>query len=170
MKLLKWMLEFVLPCCSDLKYPLCSFLCKWIISVVSSLLGTISVIGLLSILSTESVTPNTLSELLYQCEWDFNKSLNVLFSKSEVTSDCLSHRTLIMSFLQLSLSLAHLSSSCWRKKQDVIMADNSTLVSETGRSLLADSSVLDSKIIETSKENVLPGSALDVEGNGRSLL
>ncbi|XP_009707507.1 PREDICTED: protein ECT2, partial [Cariama cristata] len=43
------------------------------------------------------------------------------------------------------------------------MADNSTLVSETGRSLLADSSVLDSKIIETSKENVFPGSVLDVE-------
>uniref|UniRef100_A0A8B9D0L0 Epithelial cell transforming 2 n=1 Tax=Anser cygnoides TaxID=8845 RepID=A0A8B9D0L0_ANSCY len=33
------------------------------------------------------------------------------------------------------------------------MADNSMLMSETGRSLLADSSVLDSKIIETSKEN-----------------
>ncbi|KFP52368.1 Protein ECT2, partial [Cathartes aura] len=43
------------------------------------------------------------------------------------------------------------------------MADNSTLVSETGRSLLADSSVLDSKIIETSKENVFPGSVLNVE-------
>ncbi|KAM6259629.1 protein ECT2 isoform 2-T3 [Spheniscus humboldti] len=43
------------------------------------------------------------------------------------------------------------------------MADNSTLASETGRSLLADSSVLDSKIIETSKENVFPGSVLDVE-------
>ncbi|XP_074009115.1 protein ECT2 isoform X1 [Numenius arquata] len=43
------------------------------------------------------------------------------------------------------------------------MADNSMLVSETGRSLLADSSVLDSKIIGTSKDNVLPGSALDVE-------
>ncbi|XP_026711039.1 protein ECT2 [Athene cunicularia] len=43
------------------------------------------------------------------------------------------------------------------------MADNSTLVSETGRSLLADSSVLDSKIIETSKEHVFPGSILDVE-------
>ncbi|KAM6063452.1 protein ECT2 isoform 4-T4 [Chlamydotis macqueenii] len=43
------------------------------------------------------------------------------------------------------------------------MADNSTLMSETGRSLLADSSVLDSKIIETSKENVFPGSVLDVE-------
>ncbi|KFQ74430.1 Protein ECT2, partial [Phoenicopterus ruber ruber] len=43
------------------------------------------------------------------------------------------------------------------------MTDNSTLVSETGRSLLADSSVLDSKIIETSKENVFPGSVLDVE-------
>ncbi|XP_027503380.1 protein ECT2 isoform X1 [Corapipo altera] len=43
------------------------------------------------------------------------------------------------------------------------MADNSTLVSETGRSLLADSSVLDSKIIETSKDNVFTGSVLDVE-------
>ncbi|NWS68935.1 ECT2 protein, partial [Crotophaga sulcirostris] len=43
------------------------------------------------------------------------------------------------------------------------MAENSTLVSETGRSLLADSSVLDSKSIETSKENVLPRSVLDVE-------
>ncbi|XP_009560759.2 protein ECT2 isoform X2 [Cuculus canorus] len=43
------------------------------------------------------------------------------------------------------------------------MADNSTLVSETGRSLLADSSVLDSKSIEISKENVFPGSVLDVE-------
>ncbi|XP_035413241.1 protein ECT2 isoform X1 [Cygnus atratus] len=43
------------------------------------------------------------------------------------------------------------------------MADNSTLMSETGRSLLADSSVLDSKIIETSKENVFPGSVLDAE-------
>jgi len=49
------------------------------------------------------------------------------------------------------------------------MADNSTLVSEAGRSLLADSSVLDSKIVETSKENVFPGSVLNVEGNGRSL-
>ncbi|KAM4769990.1 protein ECT2 isoform 4-T4 [Cyanocitta cristata] len=43
------------------------------------------------------------------------------------------------------------------------MADNSTLVSETGRSLLADSSVLDSKIIETSKENVFRATILDVE-------
>ncbi|XP_058699985.1 protein ECT2 [Poecile atricapillus] len=43
------------------------------------------------------------------------------------------------------------------------MADNSTLVSETGRSLLADSSVLDSKIIETSKENVFRAAVLDVE-------
>ncbi|XP_030311902.1 protein ECT2 [Calypte anna] len=42
------------------------------------------------------------------------------------------------------------------------MADNSTLVSETGRSLLADS-VLDSKIIETSKEDAVPRSGLDVE-------
>ncbi|NXO64973.1 ECT2 protein, partial [Phainopepla nitens] len=43
------------------------------------------------------------------------------------------------------------------------MADNSTLVSETGRSLLADSSVLDSKIIETSKENAFRAAVLDVE-------
>ncbi|NWI14133.1 ECT2 protein, partial [Crypturellus soui] len=40
------------------------------------------------------------------------------------------------------------------------MSDNSTLVSETGRSLLADSSVLDSK---DSKENVFPASISDVE-------
>ncbi|XP_065604107.1 protein ECT2 isoform X1 [Cyrtonyx montezumae] len=43
------------------------------------------------------------------------------------------------------------------------MADNSTLVSESGRSLLADSSVLDSKTVENSKENVFPVSVLDVE-------
>ncbi|NXF15241.1 ECT2 protein, partial [Rhodinocichla rosea] len=43
------------------------------------------------------------------------------------------------------------------------MADSSTQVSETGRSLLADSSVLDSKIIETSKENVFRATVLDVE-------
>ncbi|XP_059711739.1 protein ECT2 isoform X1 [Haemorhous mexicanus] len=43
------------------------------------------------------------------------------------------------------------------------MADSSTLVSETGRSLLADSSALDSKIIETSKENVFRAAVLDAE-------
>ncbi|KAL9844879.1 protein ECT2 isoform 9-T12 [Geothlypis trichas] len=43
------------------------------------------------------------------------------------------------------------------------MADSSTLVSEAGRSLLADSSVLESKIIETSKENVFRATVLDVE-------
>ncbi|NWR70179.1 ECT2 protein, partial [Centropus unirufus] len=43
------------------------------------------------------------------------------------------------------------------------MADNSTLLSETGKSLLADSSVLDTKSIETSKENAFPGSVLEVE-------
>ncbi|XP_040535474.1 protein ECT2 isoform X2 [Gallus gallus] len=43
------------------------------------------------------------------------------------------------------------------------MADSSTLVSESGRSLLADSSVLDSKVVENSKENVFPGSVVDVE-------
>lgn len=50
------------------------------------------------------------------------------------------------------------------------MADNSTLVSEAGRSLLADSSVLESKITETSKENVFPGSVPHIEGNERSSL
>lgn len=49
------------------------------------------------------------------------------------------------------------------------MADNSMLMSETGRSLLADSSVLDSRIIETSKENEFPGSVLDVEGDVKSV-
>lgn len=49
------------------------------------------------------------------------------------------------------------------------MADSSTLVSEAGRSLLADSSVLESKIIETSKENVFHATVLDVEGNVGSL-
>ncbi|XP_042299989.1 protein ECT2-like, partial [Sceloporus undulatus] len=34
------------------------------------------------------------------------------------------------------------------------MADNSTLVAETGKSILADSSILDSRINETSKENI----------------
>ncbi|KAM4659907.1 protein ECT2 isoform 3-T3 [Amazona ochrocephala] len=43
------------------------------------------------------------------------------------------------------------------------MADNSMLMSETGRSLLSDSSVTDSKIVESSKENVSLGSVLDVE-------
>ncbi|XP_078245775.1 protein ECT2 isoform X10 [Pogona vitticeps] len=44
------------------------------------------------------------------------------------------------------------------------MADNSTLVSDTGRSLLADTSILDSKITETSKDNIFIRSASDVEG------
>ncbi|XP_034989842.1 protein ECT2 isoform X7 [Zootoca vivipara] len=43
------------------------------------------------------------------------------------------------------------------------MADNSTLMSDTGRSLLADSSILDSKITESSKENLFRGSASDGE-------
>ncbi|XP_053246540.1 protein ECT2 isoform X5 [Podarcis raffonei] len=43
------------------------------------------------------------------------------------------------------------------------MADNSTLMSDTGRSLLADSSILDSKITESSKENLFRGSASDDE-------
>ncbi|KAJ7324350.1 hypothetical protein JRQ81_017370 [Phrynocephalus forsythii] len=43
------------------------------------------------------------------------------------------------------------------------MAGNSTLVSDTGRSLLADSSILDSRIVETSKDNIFTQSASDVE-------
>uniref|UniRef100_A0A8C0GT65 Protein ECT2 n=1 Tax=Chelonoidis abingdonii TaxID=106734 RepID=A0A8C0GT65_CHEAB len=43
------------------------------------------------------------------------------------------------------------------------MTDSSMLVTDTGRSLLGDFSVLDSKIIETSKENVFIGLASDVE-------
>ncbi|XP_006021776.1 protein ECT2 isoform X2 [Alligator sinensis] len=43
------------------------------------------------------------------------------------------------------------------------MADNSTLVSDAGKSLLADSSVLDSKIAETSKETIFTGSTSDHE-------
>lgn len=52
---------------------------------------------------------------------------------------------------------------------DLIMTDSSMLVSDTGRSLLGDSSVLDSKIIETSKENIFIGLASDAEGNRKSL-
>uniref|UniRef100_A0A8D0H398 Epithelial cell transforming 2 n=1 Tax=Sphenodon punctatus TaxID=8508 RepID=A0A8D0H398_SPHPU len=43
------------------------------------------------------------------------------------------------------------------------MADNSTLMSDVGRSILADSSVLDCKFTETSKENLFAGSASDGE-------
>ncbi|XP_030432123.1 protein ECT2 isoform X1 [Gopherus evgoodei] len=43
------------------------------------------------------------------------------------------------------------------------MTDSSMLVTDTGRSLLGDSSVLDSKIIETSKENLFIGLVSDVE-------
>ncbi|XP_061493326.1 protein ECT2 isoform X3 [Rhineura floridana] len=50
------------------------------------------------------------------------------------------------------------------------MADNSTLMSDTGRSLLADSSILDSKITETSKENIFTGSASDGEDIVHSFL
>ncbi|XP_038273037.1 protein ECT2 isoform X2 [Dermochelys coriacea] len=49
------------------------------------------------------------------------------------------------------------------RNTDLIMTDGSMLVSDTGRSLLGDSSVLDSKIIETSKENIFIGLASDVE-------
>uniref|UniRef100_A0A8D0H7N7 Epithelial cell transforming 2 n=1 Tax=Sphenodon punctatus TaxID=8508 RepID=A0A8D0H7N7_SPHPU len=44
---------------------------------------------------------------------------------------------------------------------DLTMADNSTLMSDVGRSILADSSVLDCKFTETSKENLFAGSASD---------
>lgn len=43
------------------------------------------------------------------------------------------------------------------------MADNSVLTS-TGRTSLADSSIFDSKVTEISKENVFVGSASYVEG------
>ncbi|XP_043377681.1 protein ECT2 isoform X8 [Chelonia mydas] len=49
------------------------------------------------------------------------------------------------------------------RNTDLIMTDSSMLVSDTGRSLLGDSSVLDSKIIETSKENIFIGLASDAE-------
>ncbi|XP_024077090.1 protein ECT2 isoform X2 [Terrapene carolina triunguis] len=49
------------------------------------------------------------------------------------------------------------------RNTDLIMTDSSMLVTDTGRSLLGDSSVLDSKIIETSKENIFIGLASDVE-------
>lgn len=55
------------------------------------------------------------------------------------------------------------------RNTDLIMTDSSMLVSDTGRSLLGDSSVLDSKIIETSKENIFIGLASDAEGNRKSL-
>ncbi|XP_066475800.1 protein ECT2 [Tiliqua scincoides] len=45
----------------------------------------------------------------------------------------------------------------------LIMADNSTLISDTGRSLLADSSILDSKVTEISKENIFVRSTSDGE-------
>ncbi|XP_029472617.1 protein ECT2 isoform X6 [Rhinatrema bivittatum] len=43
------------------------------------------------------------------------------------------------------------------------MTDNSMLTSATGMSLLADISVFDSKIAETSKENIFIGSASDID-------
>ncbi|XP_077204503.1 protein ECT2 isoform X3 [Paroedura picta] len=48
------------------------------------------------------------------------------------------------------------------------MVDNSTLMSETGRSLLVDSSILDSKIAETSKEKIFTASPSDGEGNRKA--
>lgn len=44
------------------------------------------------------------------------------------------------------------------------MADNSTLASTTGSTGLADSSIFDSKVVETSKENLCIRSASCVEG------
>ncbi|XP_053167645.1 protein ECT2 isoform X6 [Hemicordylus capensis] len=43
------------------------------------------------------------------------------------------------------------------------MAENSTFMSDIGRSLLADSSILDSKVAETSKENIFTGPTSDGE-------
>ncbi|XP_065266719.1 protein ECT2 isoform X2 [Emys orbicularis] len=55
------------------------------------------------------------------------------------------------------------SNTAEERNTDLIMTDSSMLVTDTGRSLLGDSSVLDSKIIETSKENIFIGLASDVE-------
>ena len=44
------------------------------------------------------------------------------------------------------------------------MADNSALTSTTGSTSLADSSIFDSKVAETSKDNLFIGSASCVEG------
>ncbi|TFK11212.1 transcription factor Sp6 [Platysternon megacephalum] len=55
------------------------------------------------------------------------------------------------------------SNTSEERNTDLIMTDSSMLVTDTGRSLLGDSSVLDSKIIETSKENIFIGLASDVE-------
>ncbi|XP_044887189.1 protein ECT2 isoform X7 [Mauremys mutica] len=55
------------------------------------------------------------------------------------------------------------SNTAEEKNTDLIMTDSSMLVTDTGRSLLGDSSVLDSKIIETSKENIFIGLVSDVE-------
>nr|XP_006134694.1 protein ECT2 isoform X4 [Pelodiscus sinensis] len=49
------------------------------------------------------------------------------------------------------------------RSTDLIMTDSSMLVSDIGSSLLGDSSVLDSKITETSKENVFIGLATHME-------
>ncbi|XP_023966834.2 protein ECT2 isoform X6 [Chrysemys picta bellii] len=55
------------------------------------------------------------------------------------------------------------SNTAEERNTDLIMTDSSMLVTDTGRSLLGDSSVLDSKMIETSKENIFIGLASDVE-------
>ncbi|KAM9126850.1 protein ECT2 isoform 1-T2 [Pangshura tecta] len=55
------------------------------------------------------------------------------------------------------------SNTAEEKNTDLIMTDSSMLLTDTGRSLLGDSSVLDSKIIETSKENIFTGLVSDVE-------
>lgn len=44
------------------------------------------------------------------------------------------------------------------------MAENSALTSTTGSTSLADSSIFDSKVTETSKENLFIGSSSYVEG------
>lgn len=53
------------------------------------------------------------------------------------------------------------------QKRDAIltMTENTTFMFDTRKSLLADSSVLDSKIIENSKENVFTPDASDCKGN-----
>lgn len=50
----------------------------------------------------------------------------------------------------------------------LIMADNSMLISDSGRSLLADSSILDSKVTESSKEHIFVKTTSDGEGNQKN--
>lgn len=50
------------------------------------------------------------------------------------------------------------------------MADNSTIMSEAGRSILVDCSILDSKVTETSQEKLLISPNSDGKANERMTL